>query len=118
MLAIQAVGMFVFLGSNPLAPYAGASMIGFTVIGIFVTMASAIGDYYEPAVIGTAFGLITGITVAGLAAGPAISGHLADMTGTLNTAILFGLGALVVSFILVLVLKKPSKHPMNVITNQ
>lgn len=118
MLAIQAVGMFIFLGSNPLAPYAGASMIGFTVIGIFVTMASAIGDYYEPAVIGTAFGLITGITVAGVAAGPAISGHLADMTGTLNTAFLFGLGALVVSFILALVLKKPSKRPINVITNQ
>jgi len=118
MLAIQAIGMFVFLSSNPVAPYAGASMIGFTYMGIFVTMASATGDYYEPTVIGTAFGVITGIFGAGLAVGPAIGGHLADMSGTLNTAFLFGLGALIVSFLLTLVLKKPAKRPAYIPNNQ
>jgi sugar phosphate permease len=111
MIAIQATGMFVFLGDSPLAHYAGASMIGFTYMGIFVTMASALGDYYEPKIIGTVFGVITGICGAGLAVGPAIGGHLADTTGTLHTAFLFGLGALVLSFILTLTLKKPSERP-------
>lgn len=109
-IAIQAIGMFIFLGNNPVAHYAGAAMIGFAYVGIPVTIAAAIADYYKPTVIGTTFGLIVGINAAGLAVGPAVAGYLADMTRTLNTAILFGLGVLILSFILTLALKKPPKR--------
>lgn len=114
-LAIQAIAVFVFLDSNPVARYVGAAIMGFTYFAIPVIMGATIADYYKPAVTGTTFGLITGITGIGLAIGLAVGGHLADITGTLNTAILFGLGALVLSFILTLALKKPPKRTVNTI---
>ncbi|MDD5511129.1 MAG: MFS transporter [Dehalococcoidales bacterium] len=110
LLSIQAMGMLIFLGGNQLTAYVGAAAIGFTYLGVFVTMASAIGDYYEPKVIGTAFGIITACCGVGFAVGSVIRGHIADKSGTLHTAFLFGLAALASAFILTLTLKKPPKY--------
>ena len=109
-LALQATGLFVFLGGSPAGCYIGAAIIGLGSVGVPVIMAASMADYYEPTIIGTIYGFIT--LVFGIAAiiAPTIGGALADRTGTLSTALLLGLGAIIVSFVLVLVLKKPPKR--------
>lgn len=110
VLALQAIGLFIFLGGNPVGCYVAAGIIGFGNSGVPVTMASSVADYYESTIVGTTFGLIT--LVFGIAAiiGPTLGGALADRTGTLSTAILLSLGATILSFVLALVLKKPPKR--------
>lgn len=110
VLALQAIGMFIFLGGSTVGSYVGAALIGFGITGVLIAMQDAMADYYEPAVIGTTFGLITLFFGIGAIIGPAVGGALGDRTGTLSTAILFGLGALILSFVLALILKKPPKH--------
>ena len=110
VLALQAIGLYVFLGGNPVGCYIATAVIGFGNAGVPVTMAASVADYYESTIIATSFGFIT--LTFGIAAiiAPTIGGALADRTGTLSTAILFSLGAIIVSFILALVLKKPPKQ--------
>ena len=109
-LALQAVGMLIFLGGSPVGGYVGAGIIGFAFIGIPTVMQAAMADYYEPTIIGTTYGFITLGFAVGAIIAPTVGGILGDRTGTLSTAILFGLGALIMAFILALILKKPPKH--------
>ena len=108
-LALEAIGLFVFLGGNPTGAYIAAAIIGFADVGIPTIMAASMADYYEPRIIGTAFGFITLTFSIGAIIGPTLGGVLADRTGTLGTTILLSLGAIILSFILSLVLKKPTK---------
>lgn len=118
VLMAQAIALYFFLNFGLVSRYAGASIFGFAQPGTAVILASAIGDYYEPTVIGTAWGLLNLTVGIGLALGPAVGGYLADITGTLNTTILFGLGAIALSLILTLILKKPSQDTVEVIYNK
>lgn len=109
-LALQAIGMLIFLGGSTVDGYVGAGIIGFAFIGIPTVMQAAMADYYEPAIIGTTYGLITLGFAVGAIIAPTVGGILGDRTGTLSTAILFGLGALILAFILALILKKSPKR--------
>jgi sugar phosphate permease len=109
VMALQSISMILFLGSTIARYYIGAAVAGFANIGIPIVIAASMADYYEPAIIGTTFGFVTMAFGIGAILGPTIGGVLADATGTLSTAILLGLGAMVAGFILALVLKKPPK---------
>lgn len=109
-LALQAIGMFIFLGGSTVGGYVGAGIIGFAFIGIPTVMQAAMADYYEPAIIGTTYGFITLGFAVGAIIAPTVGGILGDRTGTLSTAILLGLGALILAFILALILKKSPKR--------
>lgn len=109
-LALEVVGIVVFLSGHTAGRYIGAAITGFADIGIPTLMASAMADYYQPRVIGTTFGLITLIFAVGCIIGPSLGGALADATGTLHTAMLLSLGTIALSLVLALVLKKPPRH--------
>lgn len=106
-LALKSIGLFVFLGGSTIGGYVGAAMVGFGGVGIPTVLAAAMADYYEPTVIGTIFGFITLAFGVGAIIGPTLGGALADATGTLLTAIVLALAAVIVSFVLALILKKP-----------
>ncbi|MBA7703971.1 L-lactate transporter [subsurface metagenome] len=109
-LALQAIGMLIFLGGSTVGGYVGAGIIGFAFIGIPTVMQAAMADYYEPTIIGTTYGFITLGFAVGAIIAPTVGGILGDRTGTLSTAILLGLGALILAFMLALMLKKPPKR--------
>ena len=109
-LALEAIGILVFLGGSPIDSYVGAAIVGFAYIGTPTVIAAAMADYYEPKVIGTTFGFITLCFGIGCIIGPTLGGVLADTTETLNTAILASLGATTLGVVLALFLKKPPKR--------
>jgi len=109
VLALQAVGLYAFLGGSPAGCYAGAAIIGFGNGGVPVAMGASIADYFKPTTIGTSYGLLTLIFGIACIISPTIGGALADRTGTLSTALLLSLGAIILSFVLALLLKKPPK---------
>jgi len=109
-LALEVMGLFIFLGSSTVGSYVGAAIIGFGTVGIPTIIAAAMADYYEPTTVGATFGFITLIFGIGAIVGPTIGGALGDATGTLLTAITLALGALILAFVLTLVLKKPPKR--------
>jgi MFS family permease len=112
-LALDAVGVFVFLCGSTGGCYLGAAIIGFADVGIPTIMAASMADYFEPTTIGTTFGFVTLIFGIGCIVAPTIGGYLGDVTGTLHTAIVLSLGAIIAALILALVLKKPSAKPMS-----
>ena len=109
-LALGVIGLFIFLGGSTVGGYVGAAIIGFGTVGIPTIMAASMADYYEPTTVGTTFGFITLIFGIGAIIGPTTGGALGDATGTLGTAILLSLGAVIVAFVLALVLKRPPKR--------
>ena len=109
-LALEVMGLFIFLGSSTVGGYVGAAIIGFGTVGIPTIIAAAMADYYEPTTVGATFGFITLIFGIGAIVGPTIGGALGDATGTLLTAITLALGALILAFVLTLVLKRPPKR--------
>jgi predicted MFS family arabinose efflux permease len=111
-LALQAIGMLIFLGGSPVGGYVGAGIIGFAFIGIPTVMQAAIADYYESTIIGTTYGFITLGFAVGAIVAPTVGGILGDRTGTLSTAILAGFGALIVALILALILRKPPQYKL------
>ena len=110
VIALQTIGMVIFLGGSTVGGYVGAGVIGFAFIGIPTTMQAIMADYYEPAIIGTTYGFISLGFAIGAIVAPTVGGILGDGTGALSTAILFGVGALVLAFILALILRKPPKR--------
>ena len=108
-LLLQIIGVLIFLNSGTVGGYLGAAIIGVGTIGVPLLMKTAMADYYEPTIIGTTFGLITLCFGAGCAIGPAIGGAIADETGTLRTALLVGLGATTMAFVLTFILRKPPR---------
>jgi sugar phosphate permease len=112
-LALEAIGMFVFLGGGTVSSYAGAAIIGLGDSGIPTVLAASMADYYEPTTIGTTWGFTTLLFGISAIISPTLGGAIADATGTLYTTILGGLGAVVVAFILALTLKKPPPQPQS-----
>jgi len=108
-LGLEAIGLLVFFNGNPMGIYIASGLIGFGDVGIPTIMAASMADYYEPRNIGTAFGFITLNFSIGAIIGPTLGGMLADKTETLGTAILLSLGAIIVSLILSLILRKPQR---------
>ncbi len=106
-VALEATGILVFLAGSTVGVYAGAVIISFGTIGIPTVISASMADYYEATAVGRAYGFITLIFGIGAIAGPTVGGAIADATGTLFTAMLFGLGAVVLAFILALIMKKP-----------
>lgn len=109
VMALQAVGLYIFLGGSPVGGYVGAAIIGFGNAGVPVTMGASMANYFKPTMIGTSFGLMTLMLGIACIISPTIGGAIADRTGTLSTAILLSLGAIILSFVLALLLKKPPK---------
>jgi len=112
-LALDAVGVFIFLSGSALGCYLGAAIIGFADVGVPTIMAASMADYFEPVIIGTALGFVTLIFGIGCIVAPTIGGYLGDMTGTLHITIMLSLGAISAALILALVLKKPSTKPLS-----
>jgi len=109
VLAMEAIGLYIFLGGSPAGCYIAAAIIGFGNAGVPVTMGASMADYFKPTIIGTTFGLMTLMFGIACIISPTIGGAIADRTGTLSTAILLSLGAVILSLVLALLLKKPPK---------
>ncbi|MFC2068623.1 nitrate/nitrite transporter [Chloroflexota bacterium] len=110
LAALEGIGIVVFLSGGTVGSYLGAMAVGFVSPSIPVVMAASMGDYFKSTVIGTTFGFVTFIFGIGCIIAPALGGAIADATGALSSAILWGLGAAALSFFLALILKKPPKR--------
>lgn len=106
-LALEALGIICFLQRSTVRVYAGIVLIGFGTPGIQTVISAALADYYEVTTVGRTYGFLTLFFGIGAIVGPTIGGAIAIATGTLLTAILSSLGAVILAFILAVILKKP-----------
>jgi sugar phosphate permease len=84
--------LFVILGRNHIfSLMLGIGCFGFLFGAIWPMYAACVRDYYSKEVAGTVFGLLTIFYGVGTMLSPAITGYLADLTGTFRWS--FGLGA-------------------------
>ncbi|MFC1893265.1 nitrate/nitrite transporter [Chloroflexota bacterium] len=109
-VALEAIGILIFLSGSTVGVYMGAVVISFGTVGIPTVVAASMADYYEATAVGRAYGFITLLFGVGAIIGPTLGGAIADATGTLYTAMLFGLGAVVLACILTFMLKKPPRQ--------
>jgi len=84
--------LFVILGRNHIfSLMLGIGCFGFLFGATWPMYAACVRDYYPKEVAGTVFGLLTIFYGVGTMLSPAITGYLADLTGTFRWS--FGLGA-------------------------
>jgi MFS family permease len=110
-LIVQSVGCLAFITATPIGAFVGAAIVGFGLIGIPTGMSAAAGDYFPPPITGLAFGMLTVTFGLGCIIGPSVGGLLSDVSGTLQSGLLFGLGAVGASLLATALLERPPTAP-------
>ena len=82
-LALQALAIFLYLGSGSLASFYGLALIfGFAYGGVMPLYAILVREYFGARVMGSAFGAVSLVATLGMALGPPIGGWLFDAFGS------------------------------------
>ncbi|MBI4595037.1 MAG: MFS transporter [Candidatus Tectomicrobia bacterium] len=109
-LAIQAFMMFWLLWSKDLSMfYIFAFLYGFSYGGVVPQFPVITGKYFGLAKIGVIFGLANSGALLGNATGPALAGYIFDSSQSYSAAFLLAGLSVILSMILCMFLKKPSK---------
>jgi len=108
-MVMMALGIVILMlrGQTPMPAFIGAFLFGLGGSGPVVMISAIQADYFDKSTIGTSFGLCAACFSLASAISPIIGGAVSDSTGTLRSALFFGLVASLIGGVIIYLLRRP-----------